>query len=129
MQLQAASISSFETQPTSGLGFQHTPALLELAQSGSVKKDSAEGNIKTDSAPIPSDSQQAPSEVISVEMPGATKSEAINQITGQLLETNKMEESENKLVESLEDNDDENMIVVSSSEVKEPAASNDDEEV
>lgn len=82
--------ASSSVSPT--LGFQHTPALLELAQTSDKK----------DTEPTKTENTQA-----------------INEITGQLLETNKMEESENQLVDALDDNDDEsqdNMIIISSSE-------------
>lgn len=85
--------SSTEETNNGNLDFQHTPALLELANSD--KKDSLEGaESKPDS------------------------SQAINEITGQLLETNKMDEQENQLVDGLEDDetDSDNMILITSSD-------------
>lgn len=85
--------SSTEEINNGNLDFQHTPALLELANSD--KKDSLEG---ADSKP--------------------DSSQAINEITGQLLETNKMDEQENQLVDGLDDDETEsdNMILITSSD-------------
>lgn len=86
-------VESNDETSNGNLDFQHTPALLELVNTD--KKESLEGaDTKTDS------------------------SQAINEITGQLLETNKMDETENEMVDGLDDDETENdnMIIISSSD-------------
>lgn len=92
---KVAAVAITEETNNANLDFQHTSALLELANTD--KKDSFEGgdaNSKPDS------------------------SQSINEITGQLLEANKMEETENQMVDGLEDDetDNDNMIIISSSD-------------
>lgn len=89
----SAATASTEETNNGNLDFQHTPALLELVNTN--EKDSVEGaESKPDS------------------------SQAINEITGQLLETNKMDETENQMVDGLDDDetDNDNMIIISSSD-------------
>lgn len=82
--------TSTEQSDSSSLGLKHTPALLELAQQSDKKETEKDG------APAQASSEQSTS-------PSA--------------ETNKMEESENQLVESLDDdNEKEDMIFIASSE-------------
>lgn len=111
----AAAAASPQETNNGNLDFQHTPALLELVNTD--KKDSLEG---AESKP--------------------ESSQAINEITGQLLEANKMDEQENQMVDGLDDDetDSDNMIIISSSddnkqneeyetELEEEAAADEDE--